>query len=764
MLEPPSALLLKTLAALKLCTPRDLRRCRAVVKRVTRDLPTFDSVWIDALVQRRRLTPFQAECLEAGRAEQLAIGPCLLLERLGRTAFAETFLARQREAHDVCVLKLTSIAAEQLAALRGRLEQLTEIHRLGIHPGIIGPQAWQQIAWPTANDLRLVSISRHVRGPHLAELLIRRGRFPIPVVMELGRELLAALAALESHRLAHGDVSLTNVRIAPSGQAVLVDAGVVTALRPEFSFHTVLSAERYDGLAPERIAGHPPSSASDLYSLGCLLWHLLAGRPPFLAGDPLAKLAAHQTKPVPDVRECVPDTPDKLANMLLRWTSLNPASRPRSCAEAAKEFGSANRGGRRLIARFRGEFDRSLPRIDRPAERSGWPIVAASLLVLAGAAVPLSNSQTRDTLMSWIRPKLVTASSERIVPAVDSASIDEPPCELQPLAKPNATGQIHLPRAGRFTASQISVDGVLELIGDPRGPAEIVVNGESLRLSAERIVLRNVCVVQAEESQAEPLPLIVTECQLLEVSGLRSRVAPRLGSRSRSDRATYEDVQEPAAIAWRPRDPKAHDRTQIQLTDSVFAGTGSAIYLAQPPAELIVTNVLKSGPGEAVQLIDPGQAPWRCLLRQVTLRNNGPWLRSWPRGRNGSVSRLTLTAEGCVWEVADPTTSNAERQSLIAWMSSRLPVNSEASVEWHCSGVFVPPHIDIAAVIDPTDGRRTVVDDSRWNLDGIIATRCEFAGPATSLPSDSELKSSDAPRSSQIQYGFHAKSFDTTRP
>ena len=330
MLEPPSALLLKTLAALKLCTPRDLRRSRAVVKRVTRDLPTFDSVWIDALVQQRRLTPFQAECLEAGRAEQLAIGPCLLLERLGRTAFAETFLARQREAHDVCVLKLTSVAAEQLAALRGRLEQLTEIHRQGIHPGIVGPQAWQQIAWPTANDLRLVSISQHVRGPHLAELLIRRGRFPIPVVIEVGRELLAALAALESLRLAHGDISLTNVRITPSGQAVLVDAGVVTALRPEFSFHTVLPAERYDGLAPERIAGQPPSSASDLYSLGCLLWQLLAGRPPFLAGDPLAKLAAHQTKPIPDVRDCVPDAPDKLAEMLLRWTSLNPASRPRS--------------------------------------------------------------------------------------------------------------------------------------------------------------------------------------------------------------------------------------------------------------------------------------------------------------------------------------------------------------------------------------------------------------------------------------------------
>lgn len=114
MLEPPSSSLLKTLSSLKLCTPRDLRRCRGYVRRLTRDLPAFDSIWIDALVQSRRLTAFQGQSLEMSQGERLQVGPCLLLERLGGTATAETFLARRRDAEDVCVLKLTSTAPEQL--------------------------------------------------------------------------------------------------------------------------------------------------------------------------------------------------------------------------------------------------------------------------------------------------------------------------------------------------------------------------------------------------------------------------------------------------------------------------------------------------------------------------------------------------------------------------------------------------------------------------------------------------------------------------
>ena len=72
---------------------------------------------------------------------------------------------------------------------------------------------------------------------------------------------------------------------------------------------------------------------SDLYALGFVLWHLLAGRPAFPTGDPLAKLAAHQTERLPDIREFAPDTPDQLARTIEWLTEPTPSRRPRNAKE-----------------------------------------------------------------------------------------------------------------------------------------------------------------------------------------------------------------------------------------------------------------------------------------------------------------------------------------------------------------------------------------------------------------------------------------------
>jgi hypothetical protein len=68
VMEPPSKQLRETLLRLKICSVRDFRRAKRRVRRLARDLPAFDFVWIDALLQARRLTPFQARLLESGRA------------------------------------------------------------------------------------------------------------------------------------------------------------------------------------------------------------------------------------------------------------------------------------------------------------------------------------------------------------------------------------------------------------------------------------------------------------------------------------------------------------------------------------------------------------------------------------------------------------------------------------------------------------------------------------------------------------------------
>ncbi len=795
MLEPPSASLLKTLSSLKLCAPRDLRRCRGYVRRLTRELPAFDSIWIDALVQSRRLTAFQAQQIEAGKAERLSVGPCVLLERLGGTAQAETFLARRRDANDVCVLKLTSIAPEQIKPLSDRLAKLVATSSNISHPAVALPQATQTVEWPISGEWRLVTICRHVRGPHLAELLMRRGRFPISIVIDLGRQLLDALATLDASELVHGDVLLSNVRITPKGQAVLVDASLVPNLRPEFSFHTILSSDRYDGLAPERIStGQPPTPASDLYSLGCLLWHLLAGRPPFTAGDPLAKLAAHQTQAIGDVREWVPDVPNWLAETLRHWTAMHPDQRPSSLRQAAADFGAGTRAGRRRLARFRGEFDRTLPRREKSGSRTRWPMTVAAVLALAAGAFALSDQRVRNYLASLARPRksldaAVDGNRQNIATDGLRGSDTEPspqngelgresPMSLQEAADPvtplppvNTSGLIALAANGRFAASEVSARGALEIVGDPQHPATIIVAEQSLRLWAEHVRVRHVRLVRAQESEVrrqrsedgsqKMVPLLAADCQHLEVTGCRFEQEAS-GPTQPALAADTGGVRQGTAIAWRPhQETRTSDHCEVNLRDTVFAGEGAAVYLHLPPTKLSVENVLKAGAGDVVQLRDNGVSEWQCELRQVTLRQTGPLIRVWPLGERTQLSRLTLAAHGCVLDVARSASGSSAanaRPALIAWMSRRLPSNWESALEWQGSGTLTPSEIDVVNLVDPTNGRHAAVDESRLNIEGLVTATFEFAGEALDRPQDSTLRSFDAPIAAHTQLGIRAES------
>lgn len=751
MLEPPSSSLLKSLSSLKLCSPRDLRRCRGYVRRLTRDLPAFDSIWIDALVQSRRLTAFQGLSLEMSQGERLQVGPCLLLERLGGTATAETFLARRRDAEDVCVLKLTSAAPEQLRPQSELLAKLVAAAADFTHPAIVLPQATQVVEWPAAGDWRLVTISRHVLGPHLAELLIRRGRFPTSVVVEIGRQLLDGLAALEARGLAHGDVSLTNVRITPQGQSVLVDAGLVSVFRPEFSFHTIRSADRYDGLAPERIsAGLPPSSSSDLYSLGCLLWHLLAGRPPFAAGDPLAKVAAHQTQAITDVREWVPDAPDWLAETLRCWTATNPAARPRSAREAAADFGRPTRGGRRRLANFRGEFDRSTPRKPPTETSSRWPLTVAAIFVMSGAALSLLDQGARNFVLSLARPRteILTRETRRQPTDDETTNVAREP---QPMPAPDESGRIVLAPGGRYLAEDIAGSGDLQIVGDESRPAEIVIADHALSLWAERIELSHLRFIRQSTATDHSSPLLIADCQNFEAHQVRFD-QPGDGSTQTRRRG--------AALAWRPQESQSRRETQVTLRDVVFAGAHPAIYLDSLPNRFAADNVLKVGQSDFVQLNDPSASTWICDLRRVTLRGSGPLLRCWKTQETVPLSRLSLSVTDCVFDLNRPTNRAASdataRPTLIAWMTGRLPSNWTTAIDWQLTGTLVSPDVDVLTRVDPSTGRRTPVDESRLRIDGLVAARFDFAGPESPHPADSSLKSSDAPRANASPLGIDA--------
>jgi serine/threonine protein kinase len=271
------------------------------------------------------------------------------VERIGSDGRFTHYRGRLRDSRQPITVSAVDRDPEAPVAAGDRLRALTLTLRGFSHPGLLIPTGCG------AESARPVAISPWVDGVSLHDLLIRRGRFAPDIVACVAVQLADALSALQQHDCVHGDVRLRNIRLTRRGQAVLLNTGLVPALWPELTIHADLPPDCYDAVAPELIgSGKAANVASDLYALGCVLWELLAGRPPFPHGDPLTKLAAHQTLAVPDVRTWAPDTPDELAALIAALTARGPARRPASFHEVGLRLRTARRRAPSAAARLSG--------------------------------------------------------------------------------------------------------------------------------------------------------------------------------------------------------------------------------------------------------------------------------------------------------------------------------------------------------------------------------------------------------------------------
>ncbi len=179
-------------------------------------------------------------------------------------------------------------------------------------------------------------------GPTLADR-IADGPVPVDEVVEVGRQVASALDAAHARGLVHRDIKPANVSYAADGRVRVLDFGIAQLAESPGSqvltaTHTVMGTAEY--LAPEQAMGGRVDGRADLYALGCVLYALLAGRPPFRGATPVATMMMHANDPVPDVRELRPDTPDWLADLVHRLLAKDPADRPAGAATVAEALAS----------------------------------------------------------------------------------------------------------------------------------------------------------------------------------------------------------------------------------------------------------------------------------------------------------------------------------------------------------------------------------------------------------------------------------------
>lgn len=728
-MEPLSKSLTDWLLKLKLCSRADLRRCRGRVRQLARDLPAFDSVWIDALVHARKLTAFQAKVLESDHPEQLAVGPCVLVDQLGHGR-SRTYLARNREGSQQCVLKLLHVPEEQRGFKLEVLRQLVSSSESLSHPSVATPKSC------LAHREDLVAVSRYVAGPSLSQLLVRRGRFPAKIVQALAKQMVDGLAALEERGLIHGDLRLENLRMSSAGRVVMVDAGIAPAIQPKLNIHARIPPEHYDGIAPELICTNNPADVrSEFYALGCLLWQLLAGRPPYPTGDPLAKLMAHQTRRIPDVREVAPDTPPELAEILRVFTDPDPDHRPPSFRMFREKWGPPRRTHRRQISGFRAMFNTAIPHIPAMTPEvspNRWPTIAALVFLLSGATLSLMDAGAYSRLLSIPNqlqgylnsPDSVASESSEEENATNETSLG------QPMPDPDANGVIELADAGPYRWSQIDTVGPLTIKGTDETPTEIVIAGTPCQFSAADVTLEN---LRFRRAVAPKTKAIEETSMLLRVTS-RSLIVRKCGFQLGPEKSPLRGIE------WQHVDPNHPKGGRVMLENCLTTGTGDACHLLHWPRQIVVKNCLKTGDGVLLNFSKEGQTDQNIQfnLSQVTLRASSGLL--WCEvGTRPAPGTWLIQANNCVFDLNQKPAAVFQAQGPMspAFLEKfQMPgrqslLNTTATTaSWRTSET---------APVQP-------FDSAEMNVEGLVLAQLQFAGPASQQPADSKLITWKGPR------------------
>jgi predicted ATPase/tRNA A-37 threonylcarbamoyl transferase component Bud32 len=266
-----------------------------------------------------------------------------ILKILGQGGMATVFLARDsRHGRDVAI----KVMNPQVAAAVGAERFLREIDisaRLN-HPHVI-----PLFDSGATGDL-LYYVMPCVSGESLRARLERERQLSIEEAVRLAREIASALGHAHRQGLVHRDIKPENILLA-EGIPLVADFGVAHIMRAaaagdatslQTAVGAVLGTPQY--MSPEQASGQDVDGRSDLYSLACILYEMLAGQPPFVARTADAVMRMHVTAEPRKLSDLRPSVPPGLVQAVARGLAKLPADRFQSAAQFAEALGAAASG------------------------------------------------------------------------------------------------------------------------------------------------------------------------------------------------------------------------------------------------------------------------------------------------------------------------------------------------------------------------------------------------------------------------------------
>ncbi len=377
----------------------------------------------ESLVTRQAITRWQAEKLLQGKHKGYFLGKYRLLALLGRGGMSSVYLAEHVLMRRRCAIKV--LPAKRV----GDTSYLARFHR----------EAQAVAALDDPNIVRAYDVDHqmdrdseihflvmeYVEGSSLQELVARQGTIAFADAADYIRQAALGLAHAHKAGLVHRDIKPANLLLDKHGTVKILDLGLARFFNggDEEQALTIQHDEKVlgtaDYLAPEQaLDSHSVDARADIYSLGCTLYFLLAGHPPFTEGTLAQRLMAHQTKDPPPLESERPDTPASLIEIVRKMTAKKPDDRYTTALETSQAL--LTWLDRNAEPDWRKAHSGVFSGLADIAPRKATPVAAR---VVTAAKAPVVSPSVADPAVT--ANPVVTATPVPVTPVTPAAAVPE---------------------------------------------------------------------------------------------------------------------------------------------------------------------------------------------------------------------------------------------------------------------------------------------------------------------------------------------------